>query len=114
LVPECPEGTGLADGWLVNAMPSKRSLLNAAVIPGPGTYRFKLCDWEVDRQWLHAGEFVSAVGYEETARLIGELFQVHCPVNRVTPPSAVATRNRCVCAADQYLYNSSPCPSTAR
>jgi hypothetical protein len=60
-----------------------RFLLNAAVIPGPGTYRYESWDRESACQWFQAGAFVSAVGYEETARLIRELFQVECAVNRV-------------------------------
>jgi len=59
-----------------------RFLLSAAVIPGPGTYHFERCDAAAARQWLLAGEFVSAVGYAETARLIADLFLVECAVNR--------------------------------
>lgn len=60
----------------------QRFLLNAAVIPGPGTYDFALCDRGAAQAWLEAGPFTSAVGYEETARLIAEMFGVACPVNR--------------------------------
>jgi len=62
--------------------PVRRFLLNAAVIPGPGTYRFALCDRSAAQAWLIAGPFTSAVGYEETARLIKEMFGVECPVSR--------------------------------
>lgn len=59
-----------------------RFLLNAAVLPGPGTYQFMLCDRPTAQAWLQAGPFTSAIGYEETARLIQDMFKVECPVNR--------------------------------
>lgn len=60
-----------------------RYVLNSAVITSPGTYRYKLVSVSEASLWLASGEFLSAVGYEETAKALSELTGASVPVNRV-------------------------------
>ena len=60
----------------------RRLLLNAAVLPSPGDYGYRLCSLDEAKAWLRGGSFESFVGYEETAQALERLTGVRVPVNR--------------------------------
>lgn len=59
-------------------------LLNSAVITSPGVFRYELLSPDEARQWAASGEFVSSIGYEETALALSCLLDQTVTVNRVT------------------------------
>lgn len=61
-----------------------RFVLNSAVITSEGLYRYHHMSPEDAAAWCKAGEFVSAIGYQETSDVLSELVGVAVPVNRVT------------------------------
>ena len=58
-------------------------VLNSPVITGPGTYRYDLVSAGEAAAWLKSREWSSTVGYEETAKVMSDLFGLAIPVNRV-------------------------------
>jgi STIV B116-like len=61
-------------------------LLNAAVMPVPGTYRLAPMTPEQFAAALRAGGWTSYVGYPEASRLLEELSGVPIPLNRGSTP----------------------------
>jgi hypothetical protein len=60
-----------------------RYVLNSAVIPGPGVYRYTLMSVADARGWLGAGgPWVSRVGLAETALYIERVLGVKVPLSR--------------------------------
>lgn len=59
-----------------------RFVLNSAVITAPGNYTYRLISVEEAKEWLQKDSFISAIGYEETAKLMTQLFGVEVPVSR--------------------------------
>lgn len=59
-----------------------RYLLNSAVITAPGTYRYRLITVDEAKQWVSEGEFISTIGYPETAEALRRITGVDIPVNR--------------------------------
>jgi hypothetical protein len=60
-----------------------RYVLNSAVVTAPGRYRYRLVSVEEARDWARRGDFISAIGYEETAQALGSLLGVEIPVQRI-------------------------------
>ncbi len=60
-----------------------RYILNSAVITAPGVYEYRLITPEEAREWLRQGDWVSTVGYAETAEALATLAGMEIPVNRV-------------------------------
>jgi hypothetical protein len=60
-----------------------RYIINSAVITAPGRYSYRLIGADEAREWANRGEFVSAVGYPETAELLSALLGVEVPAQRV-------------------------------
>lgn len=58
-------------------------LLNSAVITAPGTYRYTLIKPLRARE-LMAGDYVSTIGYQETADAMTRLFGLPVAVRRTT------------------------------
>ena len=58
-----------------------RYILNAAVIPNPGTYEYEIITLEQAKEWLAQGEYTSAVKYKETADVITALTDYPIPVS---------------------------------
>jgi len=58
-------------------------VLNAPVITSYGVYRFTRIAPEAAKKLLLEG-FVSAIGHDSTARLMGELLGIEIPFNRIT------------------------------
>lgn len=61
-----------------------RYILNSAVITSPGLYSYRLLTQEEAREWAARGQFLSTVGYEETAQALSEFLGTLVPVNRTT------------------------------
>jgi hypothetical protein len=59
-----------------------RYILNSAVITSEGVYEYKLISVEEAKKWLEVGEFVSTIGYEETAKALELITGVKVDVNR--------------------------------
>lgn len=59
-----------------------RYLLNSAVITAPGHYEYHLLTVAEARAWVMAGEYLSTIGYVETAEAMTELLDVPVAVNR--------------------------------
>jgi hypothetical protein len=60
-----------------------RYILNSAVLTAPGRYSYRLVGLEEARAWAQRGDFVSAVGYPETAEILSALLGVEVPAQRV-------------------------------
>jgi hypothetical protein len=60
-----------------------RYVLNSAVLTSPGRYSYRLVGAEEARDWAQRGDFVSAVGYPETAEVLSALLGMEVPVQRV-------------------------------
>jgi hypothetical protein len=60
-----------------------RFILNSAVLTSPGRYSYRLVGVEEARSWAKRGEFISAVGYQETAEALSTLLGVEVPAQRV-------------------------------
>jgi hypothetical protein len=60
----------------------KKYILNSAVITSPGMYEYNFITVEEMKKWLEAGDWVSTIGYEETAKALQELTGIKIPVNR--------------------------------
>jgi len=58
-------------------------VLNAPVITSYGVYRFTRIEPEAAKQLLLEG-FVSAIGHDSTARLMGKMMGIEIPFNRIT------------------------------
>jgi len=58
-------------------------VLNAPIITSYGVYRFTRLEPEAAKKLLLKG-FVSAIGHESTARLMGEIIGIDIPFNRIT------------------------------
>ena len=54
----------------------QRFVLNSAVLPGPGTYDYRLVSASFAREWLRGGPYISTIAYDATAeamaRVVGE------------------------------------------
>ena len=59
-----------------------RYILNSAVITTPGVYEYKLITPEEAKKWLEEGDFVSTIGYQETADALEVLTGVRVCVCR--------------------------------
>jgi hypothetical protein len=59
----------------------RRILINSAMIPHEGTWRYRLIDAGQAREWLQR-PFESFVGYEQTASYLQQLAGVAVPMNR--------------------------------
>jgi hypothetical protein len=60
----------------------RRLVINAAMIPAPGTWRYEPISADQAKAWLRAGPFESYVGYEQTASYLQQLAGVPVPVSR--------------------------------
>ncbi len=58
-----------------------RYILNSAVITTPGTYEYRLIETGEAISWL-SSEFISTIGYQETADALASIAGRHIPVNR--------------------------------
>ena len=64
----------------------KRYVLSALVMPCSADRFGLICtkiDLETARLWIKAGDFISAVGHESTAKLLSELLGVEIKPNRI-------------------------------
>lgn len=59
-----------------------RYILNTAVIPAPGLYRYELIEPAEARVWLAAGPWASRVGYGNTRAYIERKLGVRCELSR--------------------------------
>lgn len=57
-------------------------LLNSAVLPDYGTYHFKGPLSVRDAKHLLESDFISAIGHQATADLLGKLLDIFIPVSR--------------------------------
>ncbi|MDD3380020.1 MAG: DUF1874 domain-containing protein [Rugosibacter sp.] len=57
-------------------------LLNSAVVTTPGIYRYRLCDREEAVDLLRRADWVSTIGYEETAKALSTLSGIDIPCPR--------------------------------
>ena len=53
-------------------------LLNAPVLTSEGRFRFHAVDLDTARAIVREGEFLSAIGHDQTARLISRLLEIDC------------------------------------
>jgi hypothetical protein len=60
-----------------------RYILNSAVITAPGRYSYRLVGIEEAKAWVSCGDFVSAIGYAETAQALASILGVQIPVQRI-------------------------------
>jgi hypothetical protein len=60
-----------------------RYILNSAVITSPGRYSYRLVGVEEARAWARRGDFISAIGYEETAQALSSILGVKVPAQRI-------------------------------
>lgn len=77
-----------------------RYILNSAVITAQGTYVYALITPDEARSLLEEGDFISTIGYQETANALEVLCGVSVPVNRVQikmKPSDLALVFRLTC-----------------
>lgn len=61
----------------------KRYLMNSSVITSEGVFKYIKISLEEARDWLNKGEFISAIGYQETADAIEYLTGKKIDLNRV-------------------------------
>lgn len=59
-----------------------RYLMNAAVIPNPGDYVYRVITESQAREWLKDGDWVSRIGYEATADHIEQLCGIRPKISR--------------------------------
>lgn len=59
-----------------------RYLLNSAVITTAGKYSYRLISVEEAKEWLSQGDYMSTIGYPETAKALEVLTGFKCEVNR--------------------------------
>ncbi|MEM3857275.1 MAG: DUF1874 domain-containing protein [Thermoproteota archaeon] len=59
-------------------------LMNSAVITSPGVYSYELISFEKAKSLISSDEYLSTIGYEETASVLSEALGVKVPVNRRT------------------------------
>jgi len=57
-------------------------ILNSAVITAPGLFRYRHISIDEARKWLDLHDWVSTIGYEETAKALQKITKVIIPVNR--------------------------------
>ena len=60
-----------------------RYVLNSAVVTNPGSYHYKLITSEQAAQWLQDGNWLSTIGYPETALALTTLTGVQVPCARL-------------------------------
>ena len=60
-----------------------RYILNSAVITSPGRYGYRLVGVEEARAWARHGDFISAIGYAETAEVLSAVLGVEVPAQRI-------------------------------
>jgi len=71
---------------ILKAENGKRYVLSALVMPCSADRFSLICtkiDLETARLWIKAGDFISAVGHESTAKLLSELLGVEIKPNRI-------------------------------
>ena len=66
-----------------------RYLLNSAVITAEGVYEYRLVTPAEAREWLHAGGWLSRIGYPQTADHIEKLSGVRPELSREASPMEV-------------------------
>jgi len=59
-----------------------RYILNSAVITTEGIYIYRLITLDEAKKWLQNGDFLSTIGYQETANVLSFLTGISIPVNR--------------------------------
>ncbi len=59
-----------------------RYIMNSAVISTPGRYSYRLVEMEEAIRWLSGNDWISAIGYPETASALSALTGVSIPANR--------------------------------
>lgn len=59
-----------------------RFILNSAVITTPGNYSYELITVEQAKWWINKGEFLSTIGYQETADALSKVLGINIPLNR--------------------------------
>jgi len=57
-------------------------ILNSAVITSEGVYEYRLITLDEMKHWLKNNDWVSTIGYEQTAESIEELTGIKVPVDR--------------------------------
>ena len=60
-----------------------RYILNSAVLTSPGRYSYRLVRVEEARAWAGRGDFISAIGYAETAEVLSAVLGVEVPAQRI-------------------------------
>ena len=60
-----------------------RYILNSAVLTSPGRYSYRLVGVEEARAWAGRGDFISAIGYAETAEVLSAVLGVEVPAQRI-------------------------------
>lgn len=59
-------------------------ILNSAVLTAFGAYTYRQVDLAEAKDWLQSGDWISTIGYPETATALLSLVGVPVPVNRQT------------------------------
>jgi len=59
-------------------------ILNSAVITSPGEYRYRLVSLDEAKTFLAGGDWLSTIGYQETADALSLITGIHVPMNRKT------------------------------
>jgi hypothetical protein len=59
-------------------------ILNSAVITSPGMYSYNIITAAIAEVWLKENEWISTIGYEETAIALHSLTGVRVPVSKVS------------------------------
>jgi len=59
-------------------------ILNSAVLTNFGTFKYSPISLTEAKELLLRNEFISAVGHEETAKLMSTLFEIEIPTNRIS------------------------------
>jgi len=62
----------------------KKYLLNSAVITSEGVYSYRIINLDKAKEWLKDYDWISTIGYEQTALALKEITGIQIPVVRKT------------------------------
>lgn len=59
------------------------TILNTSILTNHGIFQYYPIPLEKAKELVHSNSFQSAIGHESTAKIISDLLDIECPVNRI-------------------------------